>query len=149
MERNLRRDLAAERQHAEILHDERVHPGARRRGDQPGKLLHFAVRDQRVERQVHLNAAHMAIAHGLRQLLRREVSRAAAGVKDIRAQIDRVRAVADGRAQGFHRASGRKQFQHNQTPRSRPLRTRRAPAEKSTTQASAAGRFCPESGIRQ
>ena len=53
------------------------------------------------------HAAHMAVAHDVRQLLQREISRTAARIKSIRAEVDRVGAVADGGVQRVERPGGR------------------------------------------
>ena len=67
-----------------------------------------------VERQMDLDAAHMAVAHGLREVVELEIFCAVAGVEGLHAEVDGVRAVADGGTQGVDRAGGREQFEHIQ-----------------------------------
>ena len=53
------------------------------------------------------HAAHMAVAHDVRQLLQREISRTAARIKSIRAEVDCIGPVADGSVQRVERPGGR------------------------------------------
>ena len=101
-----RRNFAAERRHAQILHNKRVHAECRRRPDDVGRLRHFAVGDQRVQRQMHLDAAHMTIDHGLLQFVRGKILRAHTRVECIIAEINGVCAVLNGGAQRLHRTGG-------------------------------------------
>ena len=107
VDRHLRRDLAAERHHAEILHDECVHAEHRSGADDVGGTRHFAVGDERVECQMHLDAAHVAVDNGLLQLVHGKVLRAHAGVERIISKINRVGAILNGGAERLHRAGGR------------------------------------------
>ena len=108
MQGDLRRDLPAKGDDAEILHDKGVDARAGGCGDVFRGGRHFAVRDQRVERQMDGDPAHVAVAHHLRQLVQCEISCAAARIEAVNAEIDRVCAVTDGGVQGVGRACGRK-----------------------------------------
>jgi len=107
VEHRVGRQLAHELRHAEILHDERVHAQQGRRTHDLGRARHLPVGDKRVERQMHLDPADMAIDHSLLQLVRRKIMRAHARVEGVIAQINRIRAVLDGGAQRLHRPGGR------------------------------------------
>ena len=107
VQRNLRRDLMAERNHAEILHDEGVHACTGGGGDVFRGIGHFAVRDQRVQREMDGDPAHMTVAHHVGQLVQRKIPCAVPRVESVNAEVDRVRAVADGGVQGVKRPGGR------------------------------------------
>jgi hypothetical protein len=107
VEHRVGRQLAHELRHAEILHDERVHAQQGRRAHDLGRARHLPVGDERVERQVYLDPADMAIDHGLLQLVRGKIMRAHARVEGVIAQINRIRTVLDGGAQRLHRSGGR------------------------------------------
>ena len=75
-------------------------------------LRQLAVRDEGIERQVDPHAAHMAVAHRLRQLVQCEIARTCAGIEPLRAQIDRIGTVADGGVQRIKGPGGGEQFEH-------------------------------------
>ena len=107
VDRHLRRDLAAECDHAQILHDERIDAQHRRRPDHLRRSRHLAVGDQRVERQVYLYAAHMAVDDGFLKLVHGKIPRAHACVEGVISKINRVGSVLHGGAQRLHGAGGR------------------------------------------
>ena len=106
MNRHRRRNLLAQLHHTKILHDECVHPEHGRRPDDLCRARHLPVGDERVERQMHLHAAHMAVDNRLLQFVGGEILRAHAGVEHIISKINRVRSVLYGGAQRLHRARG-------------------------------------------
>ena len=112
MQRQLRGDLAGKGRHAEVLHDEGVDACAGRGRDMLRDLRQLAVRDEGIERQVDPHAAHMAVAHRLRQLVQCEIARTCAGIEPLRAQIDRIGTVADGGVQRIKGPGGGEQFEH-------------------------------------
>ena len=118
MNRHRRRNLLAQLHHTKVLHDERIHSEHGRRPDDLRRACHLPVGDERVERQMHLHAAHMAIDNRLLQFVGGEILRAHAGVEHIISKINRVRSVLHSGAQRLHRARGRKQFEHVVLPSS-------------------------------
>ena len=112
VEGQVRHDLPGQGRGAPVLYNHRVHAP---QGGQPEHLLRLRqlpVCKQCVQRQIHLCPPQVAVAHRLRQLLRREIPRTPPGVPIAAAQIDCVRAVLHG---GGHRLpmSGRgQQLQH-------------------------------------
>ena len=118
MNRHRRRNLLAQLHHTKVLHDERIHSEHDRRPDDLRRACHLPVGDERVERQMHLHAAHMAIDNRLLQFVGGEILRAHAGVEHIISKINRVRSVLHSGAQRLHRARGRKQFEHVVLPSS-------------------------------
>ena len=118
MHRHRRRNFLAQLHHAEVLHDKRIDAEDRRRPDDLRRARHLPVGNKRVERQMHLHAAHMAVDNRLLQLVGREILRAHAGVEHIISKINRIGSVLYGSAQRLHRARGRKQFEHVVLPSS-------------------------------
>ena len=100
------RDLFAELHHAQILHDERVHAERGRGADDFCRARHFTVGDQRIEREVYLHAAHMAVDDGLLQLVGREIVRVHTRVEAVISKIYGVCAVLYGGAQRLHGTGG-------------------------------------------
>ena len=98
---------------AEVLDDDAVGAdlGGKARRLQGG--LDLAVIDERVERHIHLAAAHVAVAHGALKFLIGEVLRAAPGVEVAHAHINGVRAVLHRGDHSLGRPGGRKQFDHD------------------------------------
>ena len=107
MQRHLRGDLAAQGRHTQILYDEGVHAAFYGKADDLRRPGHLPIRDKGIQSQMHLDAAHMTIAHGVGQLLWAEILRALSGIKGAAAQIDRVGAVLYRGTQGVHGAGGR------------------------------------------
>ena len=68
MDGHIRCKLPAQRYHAQILHDERVDAAGRGQPDQLRRTRHLAVEHECVERQMHLDAAHMTVDNGLLQI---------------------------------------------------------------------------------
>ena len=79
-------------------------------------LRQLAVRDEGIERQVDPHAAHMAVAHRLRQLVQCEIARTCAGIEPLRAQIDRIGTVADGGVQRIKGPGGESSSSMVETP---------------------------------
>ena len=106
VDRHLGGHLPQEGHDAQVLDDEGVHPGADGGGDGPAHLLQLPVGNQGVEGQVDADAPDMAVAHGVRQLVKGKVLGALPGVEGAGAQIDRVGPVLYRGAQGVHGAGG-------------------------------------------
>ena len=107
------RDLPAELHHPDVLHDERIHAQRRRQPDHVRRAGHLPVGHERVQRQMHGHAAHMAVDDGLLQFIGGEILRVHPRVELIISKIDRVGPVLYGGAQRLHRPGGREQFDHN------------------------------------
>ena len=71
---HIRCKLPAQRYHAQILHDERIDAAGCGHADQFRCTRHLAVQHERVERQVYLDAAHMAVDNGLLQIGGRKIA---------------------------------------------------------------------------
>ena len=110
--RHRRRDLAAQGDDTEVLDDKGVHARTGCRLDRLGRGPHLPVGNQGVQRQIDLDAPHMAVAHRLRQLVQCEVFSAPTGIKILGAKVDRVGSVAHGGAERVERTGGRKQLKH-------------------------------------
>ena len=110
VQRHFGRDFARQARHAEILNQRRVRAGG---GDflnglnQRGLLV---LAHQRIQRDVHANAARMRIGNGVRERVSAEIVGALARVEAACAEIDRVRAALHGGDQRVASAGGREQF---------------------------------------
>ena len=96
----------AKAEHPEVLHDERIDTGAGCRSDGFCRSGHLTVGDEGIERQVDLNAADMAEAHRLGQLLDGKVPRTLPRIEARQPEIHRVRTVADGGSERIEGAGG-------------------------------------------
>ena len=104
--RHLRRDLAAQLRHPQILHDIGIHSRFGGFADQLGHGFELPVGDQGVQRQVHGDTPHVAVFQRLAQGLQCEIFRALAGVKCADAEIDGIGAILNGCSQRLHRPGG-------------------------------------------
>ena len=99
---HLRRDLAAQLHHAQILHDKCVHACPGGEPDQLRKLGTFPVGYQRVQGQVDGNAPDVAVLQSLLQRLGREIFGTLPRVEAAAAQINGICPVLDRSPQGIH-----------------------------------------------
>ena len=112
MQGNIRQCLPDRGHEAEILYNYPVRAASRREARVLHGRAYLSVVHERVERDVHLAAAHMAVTNGLLKFLICKILCAAAGIEVAKAHIYRVRAVLHSGDDRFRRSGGRKKFEH-------------------------------------
>ena len=100
----LRQHLAQRRGKADVLHDERVDARPVRPARRVQRRAHLVGKHGDVHRHVHARAAQMGVRARLRERLRGEVVRSAAGVERFHAQVHGIRARAHRGMQRGHAA---------------------------------------------
>ena len=98
MERQGWRDTPREPGQPDILHEHRIDARAVEKPQIISGFLKFPSENQRIEGDVSLDPVPMAEGDELWEFLLGEVVRPHAGVEPGQAEVDRVRAVGDGRA---------------------------------------------------
>ena len=101
------RDLPAQPDDTQILHNEGIHTAQGGLTDQGDHIGHFPVGNQGIQGQMHRNTPDMAVLDRLRQSLRGEVFGTLPGIEGAAAQIYGIGAVLHSRPKGFHGAGGR------------------------------------------
>jgi hypothetical protein len=110
VDRQRRHNSLDEQGEPEILHDDGVGPGIRDGFEALDRVGQFAAEDQGVEGDVTPDVMRVQKRNHARQIIWREVGRPVAGVEPRQAEVHRVRAVSDGRAEGVPIAGGGEQF---------------------------------------
>ena len=95
----------------QILHDHRVDARRGDRVDFAAKRVVLVVKDQRVDRDVHLHAARMAVGDDRGKIRGAEIFRVSSCVEAGRAEINGVRACTDRGDELLGTADRRKNFQ--------------------------------------
>ena len=107
MEGQIRGDMPGQGRQAPVLDDHAVYAAPAGQAQHPLRLRQLPVGEQRVERQIELDAPEAAVLDGGGQLVLGEIPCAPPGVEAAAAQIDRVRSVLNRRGHGLPVAGGR------------------------------------------
>ena len=107
MDRHVRGELADHREDTEVGHDHGIHPGIDCLGDERRQQRDLPVARERVDGQVDAHAACMRERHGLMECSGVEVRRALAHPEHLAAEIDRVCAEIQCRAEPLGITGGR------------------------------------------
>ena len=108
----IRCDLLRQRQHAPILHQNRVDAHAGRLAQQLRGFAQLTVGEQCIQREIDLDAAQMAVAHRLSKRFVGKIPGAAAGVECAEAHIHGIRAALHRGHHGLPRTGGREKLGH-------------------------------------
>ena len=101
MNREIRRVLADQPAHADILHDRGVNPSRNHCAHVLLGVGHLVLEDEDVESDIALHTAPMQEFHQLGQIGLDEVIGPHAGVELLQSEVDRIRAVLDRRPRAF------------------------------------------------
>ena len=97
MQRQLRKALPGDANHAQILHDGRVHAGANQQLKHIAQVVHLALLDQRIDGHIDLSAPLVRVLDRFLELLIVKIARIAARAESCIAQIDGVCAAGNSR----------------------------------------------------
>ena len=110
MDLHIGRVPLAQRQHAHIGGDHRVHSQRLQLDQEVRQAVHLPVAGHGVAGDMDADAVALAQRHSLRKLLRGKIPRKGPHSKVPASQVDRVRAIGHGHAQPFHIARRRQQL---------------------------------------
>ena len=103
-------DVAGERDKPHVLDDGSVDGRAMQQDELLLRLRELIGENENIERHVALHTVVVQEIHQAREILRREIGRAHAGVESRQTEVDRVRAIRHRGASTLPVAGGRKQF---------------------------------------